>query len=200
MFGRKYYALINYDWEDQSKVRQFFNRSLLYGIFASNTKNYFGGGEYVEHVHEGIDYLANPQGYFRDKPLHDWFLPLAQMLYAAGWQPVTHARLAEGSQKALYVERYGAGNKVYFVVFNDSGSKAEVSVKVDLLALGFTEGTADYQELAHNAELSMPENDVFRLTLDAYQACVVSMSKTWLWGRNVQPSKDGVRVAAAAAQ
>jgi len=40
LMGRKYYALINYSWNDPAKVEEFFNRALCYGIFASNTKIY----------------------------------------------------------------------------------------------------------------------------------------------------------------
>ncbi|MDB6166756.1 MAG: hypothetical protein JWQ83_1896 [Lacunisphaera sp.] len=200
MFGHKYYALTNYEWEDEAKVKAFYNRALAYDIFASNTKNYSGGGEYIELVHEGVSYVDNPHGYFRDKALTDWFLPKAQMLHKAGWQPVTNARIAEGAAKTLYIERYGEGNNVYFAIFNDSAVKAEVGVKVDMPALGFTEGAADYQELAYGAELKMQDKDAFKLTLEPYQTYIVSMTKTWLWGQNTPPLKSSLQLAAAPAR
>ena len=200
MFGRKYYSLINYDWEDQTKVKQFFNRALAYDILASNTKNFSGGGEYIENVHEGVDYHGNPQGYARDKELMDWFLPKAQMLHKAGWQPVTNGRVTEGAAKTVYLERYGEGNNVYFAIFNDSGKNAEVSVKVDMPALGFTEGAADYQELAYGAELKVLEKDTFQLTLEPYHTYIVSMTKTWLWGQNPPPLKSSLQLAAVPAR
>lgn len=184
MFGHKYYALTNYEWEDEAKVKQFYNRALAYAIFASNTKNYFGNGEYVELVNEGVSYVDNPHGYFRDKALTDWFLPKAQMLHKAGWQPITSARITEGGAKTLFVERYGQGNNVYFAIFNDSATAAEISLKVDMPALGFTEGAAEYQELAYSAPLTVLEKDEFKLKLEPYHTYIVSMSKTWLWGQN----------------
>lgn len=199
MFGHKYYALTNYEWEDEAKVKNFYNRALVYGIFASNTKNYFGGGEYIEHVHEGVSYVDNPHGYFRDKALTDWFLPKAQMLHKAGWQPVTNARVTEGAAKTLFIERYGEGNNVYFAIFNDSAAKAEVAIKVDMPALGFTEGAADYQELAYSAELTMLDKDAFKLTLAPYQTYIVSMTKTWLWGRIAPPLDSSLQLAATPA-
>ena len=169
MLGRKYYALINYDWEDQAKVEQFFNRSLAYAIFASNTTNYGKGGEYVEGKHEGIRYIDNPNGYYRDKALLDWFLPKAQLLQKAGWQPVTLAE-ASGSPK-LFVERYGDGDEVYFAVFNDSDQKVDAALKVDAKQLGL--GKAKFKEIARDSVLDTAEEGTVKFALEPYKTVIV---------------------------
>lgn len=195
MFGRKYYALTNYEWEDEEKVKQFYNRALAFGVFASNTKNYFGGGEYVEHEHEGVIYADNPDGYYRDKELINWFLPKAEMLHEAGWEPETFARIVSGGED-LYIERFGEGNSVYLTIFNDSPEAKECTVKIDLARLGFTEGDADIQELAYDAELEFRGTDTFQLTAEPYHTYIVSLTKTWMWGWNRQSDREGAELAA----
>ena len=179
LMGRKYCTLTNYEWDDEKKVREFYNRSLAYAIFASNTMTYAGNGPYVENVNEGLSYVDNPKGYYRDKALLDWLLPKATMLQKAGWQPVTYAQIESGDP-LITLERFGHGDKVYFTLFNESTERKECTVKVDLKSLGFTAGTADYREFAYDAKLETPAPDRITLTLEPRQAYVISASKIWV--------------------
>ncbi len=179
MLGRKYYAFINYDWEDQAKVEQFFNRSLAYGIFASNTLNYGKGGEYVEGKYEGIPYADNPNGSLRDKALLDWFLPKAVLLHKAGWQPVTFAEVSGG--RDVYLERFGSGNDIYFTVFNDSDQKTDATIKFDLAALGI-DGTK-FEEITRDAKVDAASADQARLALEPHKTYILHLSKTGLVGK-----------------
>jgi hypothetical protein len=171
--GRKYHALFNYHWQDPEKVEEFYNRSLCYAIFASNTKDYFSGGEYIEHVHEGVDYVNNPEGYYRDKKLIDWFVPKARMLYQAGWQPVSYAHL---TGENVYLERYGNGKTIYFTVFNDSDSNVEAVIKFDLNNLGFKE-QPEYKEISYNAEPKVLGNNTIKLSMEPYKTYIISITK-----------------------
>lgn len=135
--GQKYYALINYRWgpgRDPDRVEEFFNRSLCYAIFPSNTKYYPESADYVEYGNEGLDYVNNPEGEQLFKKLTDWVVPNVSRLHRAGWQPITHARTKNAD---VYIERYGSGQDVYLAVFNDSVKKRRGTVEVDLAALGF---------------------------------------------------------------
>jgi len=182
MMGRKFYSITNYAWEkSKDMVDRYYNRSLALGIFSTNTKNYSGGGEYIEHVHEGVEYANNPDGYFRDKEMKKWFLPKARMLYQAGWEPSTLARKTAGGDK-VYIERFGNGNQVYFTVFNDSESAADVVVKFDLKSLGMTEGKPAYQEISYDAKLEITGDDEVRFKAEPFKAHIISVTKTWKWG------------------
>jgi len=72
---------------------------------------------------------------------------------------------------------------VYFAIFNDSPEASETTIKLDFKALGFTEGSANFQELAQGVELSVEDADTVKLKLAPYKTYIISASKTWLWGR-----------------
>ena len=175
LMGRKYYAIINYEWSNPAQMETFFNRSLCFDVFASNTKVYPPGEHYVEGGNEGISYVDNPSGYERDKKLLDWFVPKARLLYQAGWEPVTRARVSGGDH--LYVERYGAGRHIYFTVFNDTPEPQPCVLKIDLQSLGFTAGTPDYRELAQIAEPERLAKDKVRLALGGYRTSLLQVTE-----------------------
>lgn len=178
LMGRKYCTLTNYEWHDEAKVKEFYNRSLAHAIFASNTMTYAGNGEYVENVNEGLSYVDSPQGYFRDKALLDWMLPKVTMLQKAGWQPITRARI-QGDASGLTLERFGQGDRIYLTLFNEGDTRRTATVKLDLAALGFKEGTADYREIAYDTPLKSAGRDQVELTLAPRQAYVIIVNKIW---------------------
>lgn len=178
LMGRKYCTLTNYEWHDEAKVKEFYNRSLAHAIFASNTMTYAGNGEYVENVNEGLSYVDNPKGYYRDKTLLDWMLPKVTMLQKAGWQPITRARV-EGDAQGVVLERFGQGDKIFLTLFNETDARKTCSVKLDLAALGFEAGTADYREIAYDTPVKTEGHDRFEFSLEPRQAYVVIVSKIW---------------------
>jgi hypothetical protein len=180
LMGRKYYAVINYFWTDPDKVEEFFNRSLCFGLFASNTKTYPPGEDYVEGGNEGTSYVDNPDGYLRDKKLLNWFVPKVRMLHEAGWEPATHAKVSGAT--GISLERFGTGNSVYFTMFNESADKKECQLEIDLAGLGFTEGTPDYKELARNVEPEVLAENKVKLTLEPYKTYIINITKPWMVG------------------
>ena len=163
LLGRKQFAFLNYHWDDAAKVEEFVNKSLCYGIFASTSANFFSGVEYENH----------PQGYLRDKPLLDWFVPLARQLSRAGWEPVRYAAV---NNKAVSCERFGSGDVVYFTLYNDADGKADCTLDVDLKALGFA-GDAAFTEIARQSSLTRAQPGSVNLNLEPKRTYVVQVAR-----------------------
>ena len=56
-------------------------------------------------------YFSNATLYNRDRPVFRKYVPILQSINKAGWQPVTHARIAKapavGSGSGVFLERWG---------------------------------------------------------------------------------------------
>jgi hypothetical protein len=162
--GKKHYAFLNYSWEDGSQVEEFVNKSLCYGIFASTSTNFFTGVQYENH----------PQGYPRDKPLLDWYVPLVRRLSRAGWEPVRYAAVDD---KDICCERFGSGDTVYFTLYNDGTTKRACTLEVELRSLGLAEGTATFAEIARQAPLTRPKANSVALELEPKRTYVIELAK-----------------------
>lgn len=163
LMGKKHYAFLNYTWNDAAKVQEFVNKSLCYGIFASTTTVFTTGVHYEDHR----------DGYLRDKKLLDWYVPLVRKLSRAGWEPVRYATV-EGSD--VCSERFGAGDTVYFTLYNDGNAKTAGTLRIDLPALGFS-ASSPIREIGRNTPLASPEPGVVRLELEPKRAYVVEVKR-----------------------
>lgn len=140
--GQKPYAFLNYQWEDATKVEELLNKSLSYAIFATSSRNFMTGVEY-EH---------NEHGYYRDKKLIDWFVPLARTLSRAGWEPVRHAEI---TGRQVICERYGDGAKFYYAIYNDLATAQSCTIHLDAAALHLAAGDLQIREIARDSKLAV---------------------------------------------
>jgi len=163
--GKKPYAFLNYHWENAAVVEAFLNRCLCYAIFGSNTRNPFTGD----------DYLENPQGYQRDKQLLDWYIPKAQLLSRAGWEPITHASV---TGEDVYMERFGDGDRVYFSVFNDGKESRDCTLTVDFEALGFSPGQCSLTEIARETALKAGATGPVSFSAEPLKCYIFLLKKT----------------------
>lgn len=164
LLGRKPYAFLNYHWEDQAKINEFVNRCLSYGIFASTSTNFFSG----------VIYETNPNGYLRDKPLLDWYVPLVRTLTKAGWEPVRYAQV---DNKAIATERFGSGSTVYYTFFNDTDTAQTGTLSIDLAALGFDPAKAAIKEIGRQSKLEQ-KNGAVTLSLEPKKCYVIQVTKS----------------------
>lgn len=162
LMGRKQFSYLNYNWEDQAKVEEFINKSLAFGIFASNTTNFFTGEIYESSL----------RGYLRDKPLIDWFVPLVRTISRAGWEPVRYAEIAG---EGLSGERYGHGNTAYFTVYNDSETKQNATITLDLKSLGLKSDDVKIREIARSTPLEI-EGGKVTLPVDSKKTAILEVT------------------------
>ena len=170
--GRKVFAPILYKWRDADVVRRQLNRALPYAVFAGPNRCFI----------DGVSYLTSKDGYERDKELLDWFVCNCRMLFDAGWQPVTHARV---DHPDVACERYGSGDLVYFALVNFATEPSNCQVTIDLAELGMSpeEGEMSHvAEVAHNAQISeVTEGELCRVTvnLEPDKAHILKLSRAW---------------------
>lgn len=124
-YQRPYLLLQNTVFEDfpVEMVEKYMKRSIFYGMFPS----------FFSHNAADATYWTRPQIYNRDRHLFKRYLPVAQRLGKAGWEPLNFA--TTGNAK-VYVERYGKGAELYYVLFCDSDKPQDFRLQVDLKALG----------------------------------------------------------------
>ena len=126
--NKPYSPLMNtrFDQMGHEVVEEYFNKSLLYGIFPS-----FFNGAYMKDGKWVVSrYFTEPRFYERDRPLFRKYIPVLRRLFDAGWQPVT---LAWAKPAGVRVERYGPtdGGETLFAVYNPAASAAEVSLSIE---------------------------------------------------------------------
>ena len=130
--NKPYSPLMNtrFDKMGPEQVVDYFNKSLLYGIFPS----FFNGTYMKDGKWVSVHYFTDPKFYERDRPLFKKYIPVVQALNAAGWEPLTEAR---SDNAKVYVERYGkAPGAIYLTIYNDSQEVQKATVAVDAAALG----------------------------------------------------------------
>lgn len=162
IMGPKPYAFLNYHWENGTEVTEWINRCLGFGIYASSNTNW----------NTGVQYEIAANGYLRDKPLLDWYVPLVRRLTAAGWQPATYATV---TGKGVYSERFGRGDTVYLTLFNDNKEPVTSEVQVDLAALGLAGRSVSITEIARQTEIYRTPEGRLRLTLAPRHAYVLQV-------------------------
>lgn len=88
---------------------------------------------FFSHNAADSTYWTRPEIYNRDRHLFKKYLPTAQRLAAAGWEPLTGATT---DNPRVYLERWGRGDNVYFTLFNDSSEPQAYTLNVDQKRLG----------------------------------------------------------------
>lgn len=124
-YQRPYLLLQNTVFENfpVEMVEKYMRRAIFYGMMPS----------FFSHNAADATYWTRPEIYNRDRALFKKYMPAAQQIAGAGWEPVTFA--TTGNPK-VYIERWGHGDNVYFTLFNDSDTPQPYTLKVDNKGLG----------------------------------------------------------------
>jgi hypothetical protein len=143
---KPYLLLLNTDYNAfrPEWVELYFKRCAFYAIFPS----------FFSHNAADDPYWRNPTLYNRDRPLFKRYIPVIAALNAAGWEPITHARLVD-TDAEVYVERYGSDPKagVYLTLFNDSQERQDYALRIDRKALGLPVRPTGFVDLLGNGEV-----------------------------------------------
>lgn len=167
IMGPKPYAFLNYHWHDADKVETLINKSLAFGIFATSNTNWFTGEQYERAEH----------GYFRDKEMIDWFVPLVRMLSAARWEPVRYATISGEGSEDISCERFGDGDVVYLTLYNDADETRNCELTIDLDGLGFGGHGVSFREIARDSNFYSTPDGAFRISLESKKAYIVELTK-----------------------
>jgi hypothetical protein len=156
-YQKPYLLLLNTDYNafKPEWVELYFKRCTFYAIFPS----------FFSHNAADDPYWQNPTLYNRDRPIFRKYIPVICDLNAAGWQPITHARITDGN--SVYVERYGddAADGLYLTLFNDSQGSSPYEVSIDTGSLGLGVGRTVAEDVLTGDELELiPEGDSLKIT------------------------------------
>lgn len=172
-YQKPYVLLLNTDYQafKPEWVERYFKRCAFYAVFPS----------FFSHNAADDPYWQNETLYNRDRPLFRKYIPVIRDLSAAGWQPITHARVSSRNGK-VYVERYGSDPKagIYFTLFNDSMSEQGYSLKIDARALRIDPSRTTVLDVLTNrpvALMSAAEKVGFRGTLQAEDLRVIQLRR-----------------------
>jgi hypothetical protein len=170
-YQKPYCFLLNTHYADLTldDVERYMQRALFYGMFS---------GFFSENAADQC-YFENPAWYGPARPLFRKYLPLAERIAAAGWQPITIAR---SSNPRVYVERYGEPETgvVYFAALNDGTEAATASVMIELGALCWSEANVTAIDLFSNTPvetLFRPGVLFYEVTLDAQTVHLVELER-----------------------
>lgn len=123
--GQKPYLLLmntDFDKFTHQRVEKYMQRCLLYGIYPSMFSYNAANNPYWE----------TPKWYERDRDLFKKYIPVFKRVSAAGWQPITHAH---ADRDDVWMERWGDR---HFTVFNSDSKPHDVTLTIDLRAIGQT--------------------------------------------------------------
>jgi len=162
-YHKPYLLLLNTDYNAfrPEWVELYFKRCAFYAIFPS----------FFSHNAADDPYWQNPTLYNRDRPLFKRYIPVISALNAAGWEPITQARIV-GGEGRVYVERFGrdANTGIYFTLFNDSDTPRPYRLVIEAGPLGLKPGrTSGTDVLTGSPATLRPEGKALALegTLDA---------------------------------
>ena len=79
--GKKLYIPTNATWEDPDELERYYNKCIVYALFATNVRLYNMDVAKIKPYY--------PEFYRRDTQLRAWFVPKVRLLSRAGWEPVT---------------------------------------------------------------------------------------------------------------
>ena len=140
MMGAKPYLLFSQgQWAAREQVERYFKQSTLFGIVPSFFPRYYLREDQIDldqtYAACDPDESDLPAGaFYRDRDLHERYLPVIRRLHAAGWQPVTRATV---SAPALRIERFGQPpGEVVWAVLNPTAEAVSFEMHVEARALG----------------------------------------------------------------
>jgi len=117
MARAKPYCILQYSDLDVDEQTRYVKRCLFYGVFPSN-----------QGAPDGGWYWTDPVVVARHRPVFAKYVPFIIEVAKAGWQPLT---LAAADNDAVWLERFGEGNVVYFTAFNATGEPQSATVTLD---------------------------------------------------------------------
>jgi hypothetical protein len=131
--NKPYSPLMNtrFDAMGPAVVEEYFNKSLLYGIFPS----FFNGTYLKDGKWVSVHYFKEPKFYNRDRPMFRKYIPVLRRMFDASWQVIPYART---DPPTIRVERYGtsAGRDLLFALYNPTATEVYASLLVDAAPLG----------------------------------------------------------------
>jgi hypothetical protein len=92
-------------------------------------------------------------------------------LIAAGWEPITGARV---SPEAIRVERYGVGNRIYLVLHNPTEQSLAACVQLDGRSLGSQDFAASVRPTGRSVEV---KNGSLEIPLAAKETVVIVLRR-----------------------
>ena len=163
LLGNKPYSpLLNtrFDQMGPDVVTEYFNKSLLYGIFPS----FFNGAYMQDGKWVTVRYFQEPKFYERDRPLFKKYIPILRRMFAAGWEPITLARAEPPEVRA---ERYGPGpgGETLFAVYNPAQAATTARLTVPAGALKSTAGLTASALVAGQALTCAPKGQTVEVTV-----------------------------------
>jgi len=122
MSSRKpYVMLMNNDYDDGSRMEEYFQRSLFYAVYPS-----------MFHGHSKINevaYFYNPGWYNRDRELFRKYIPLIRRFDLAGWEPVPYADVQPGVIRTECYGKWESGN-LAFTLHNPSEKLQNITMNL----------------------------------------------------------------------
>lgn len=125
---RPYLMLMNNEFDDGSRMEEYFQRSLFYAVYPSMFSGHAKIGDPA--------YFSNSKWYDRDRHLFLKYIPMVRKLDEAGWEPVPYA---DAAPESVRIERYGSSrrNNLAFTLHNptDKPVTAEITLSERDLSL-----------------------------------------------------------------
>jgi len=107
-------------------------------------------------------YWQDKQKIENGRPFFKKYIPVIKEIAAAGWEPVT---LAKVSSPAFRIERFGRSKKIFFTVRNNGEDYGDCIVTIDLRKLGLADKFTAWEMVegkpvaakANNMQLMVPK-------------------------------------------
>jgi hypothetical protein len=120
---KPYCLLMNCDYSklDRELVERYMQRCVFYGIWP---------GFFDEQAASKDPYWASPKKWYeRDRSLFRKYIPMLKSITAAGWQPVTEARI---DNPEIWIERFGGTSSrlFYLTLFNNTTKTREGNLRL----------------------------------------------------------------------
>lgn len=119
MCRAKPFGLLQYADLDAEHTDKYIQRCLFYGIWPSNQSSSRTSGKW---------YWTNAARMYRDRPIYRRYMPALTTITRAGWEPIT---LARSTNPAVWVERYGAGDTMYWTLLNPTSERQTTRLVFD---------------------------------------------------------------------
>lgn len=170
---RPYIFLQNTDFDSWTVAMtgQYFQVCVSLGLWPS----------FFSHNAADHQYFSNATLFNRDRPLFRIYVPILRALNAAGWQPITYARVREASSaaaNAVFVERFGPliggssidridghyaeparhSSPIMFLTVRNEGRpdlQAGLTLDISAAACGLSDGSYTVQELVGGRTVAM---------------------------------------------
>ncbi len=127
------YFRIGQQLDTREGGERFFRYATAYGLFPSI-------GRFTDEAYEKFGDLQH------------LYIPIVKHEFRAGWEPVTYA---EAGESVVRVQRFGTKLPMLFTLLNPEDSPREVSLRIDLAALGLARESLAAVEMVTSAALPL---------------------------------------------